>query len=75
MNEHDHRKGAAGCPVCVKHDHSNTTTYALDRAGHGLPGWFWTCPKCGTQDAEALAERGWTKDGIAYMRAKTNGAA
>lgn len=31
---HDHRNGAAGCPVCSKHDHSN-------------PDWRITCPVCG----------------------------
>lgn len=70
--EHDHRKGPAGCPVCSKHDHTNTTPFALDRGGHELPGWFWTCQKCGTADAQHLAERGWTKEGLAWMRAQAS---
>lgn len=74
-DEHDHRHGANNCPVCRRHDHSNSTSYAIDRHGHPVPGWWFTCPKCGSQDAQHFAEQGWTKDGIAYMRANTNGAA
>jgi hypothetical protein len=31
---HDHHNGAAGCPVCSKHDHTD-------------PNWRQTCPECG----------------------------
>lgn len=50
--------------------------YGLDRDGTSVPGWYFTCPKCGGgMDAQMFIERGWTKDGIAWMRANTNGAA
>lgn len=74
--EHDHRNGTASCPVCRRHDHTNTAAYGLDRDGTSVPGWYFTCPKCGGgSDAQMFIERGWTKDGIAWMRANTNGAA
>ncbi len=68
MTEHDHRNGAAGCLVCKQHDHTDRTPFAVDRGGHDIPAWWFTCPKCGTQDAQHFAERGWTKAGMEWMR-------
>lgn len=62
--DHNHANGAAGCPVCAPHDHSDNRL-AGTSDGVDIPMWHLNCPKCGTTD---IPMTGWTPVAIAYAR-------
>lgn len=88
---HDHRKGAAGCKFCSKHDHTDTrpigfTVHRLwqdtaeGRKMHEqkipVPAYVATCPRCGNLEAaRAMCDMVIAPLGIEVLRASDAEAA
>lgn len=64
-------RAAAGrkrCPICSLHDHSITVPYGYDRDHQPIPGWWFTCPRCGDPEGAQLHIHKWTATGLNHMR-------
>lgn len=57
----------AACPVCSRHVHDDTRPYGFDRDRQPVPAWWFTCPKCGHDEAQVYVAE-WTPAGIAHMK-------
>lgn len=64
---HNHRKGAAKCPACSKHDHSDKQPFAYDKDDQPIPAWWFNCPECGDADSQIHVHL-WAKEGLEWMR-------
>jgi predicted nucleic-acid-binding Zn-ribbon protein len=49
LDAHDHHKGAGKCPVCGKHDHTDTRVAGWV-GGAEVKCWEINCPACGTHE-------------------------
>lgn len=49
ITAHDHHKGAEKCPLCRRHDHSDTRVAGWI-GGVPVKCWEIACPRCGTTD-------------------------
>ena len=47
ITAHDHHRGAASCPLCSKHDHTDTRIAGWI-GGVDVKCWEITCPACGS---------------------------
>ena len=56
--------GAAACPTCSQHDHSNRNLAGIDN-GVPVPMWELTCPRCGDPHRPLS---NWTPEALAYLR-------